>query len=593
MNGPPADRTIDGTWYRLTVRDGSPVAWIHDLDGRQWAELRLLASVDRLGDPDETLALRGPAVEPTLTGTRLTWTLDSSTWPAKRLVIETTPAVLTVHAEVEGEGALGEVRLLGGRAVLPASGGGLLHSGAWFETLFCPSPTHPLRIVKPASESAVIGVVSGSEPGRGNWFFTPAPLVVAATRSAIEDSTVIPPGPWLWFGLGVGIADANMPGFWWDAIDRGFSFRVDYEGKTGVHGSWRSPSIVIGRATDPYEAIAAHGAWLGEAGLVVQTRPAPAPDWWRQPIFCGWGAQCRLSLDAGLGFRGAPGFATQTAYDGFLDHLERHGIVPGTIVLDDKWQAAYGTCLPDEAKWPDLRGWIASRRTRGQHVLLWWKAWDAEGLPPEWSVRSAGGASLGLDPTHPEARAAIRAAVRTLLAPDALDADGLKIDFTARTPSGVATRHHGNAWGIALLHELLAVVAEEAKRVKPDALLVGHAPNPMFGPVVDMIRLNDTLRLDDPEPRVDVIPQMRHRAAVSRAALPDHLVDTDDWCAPDLATWRRFLEIKPELGVPALYYATGVDLSGEDFGDDDYAAIRRVWAAYRDGAGLAVPGRQG
>jgi hypothetical protein len=591
----PAERTIDGSWYRLAVRDDGPVAWLRDTDGRPWAELRLLASVDRVGQPDETLGLHGPEVTTTAGGTRLTWTLESSAWTAKRLVVDATAAGLAVHVEVDGDGPLGEVRLLGGRAVMPASGGGLLHSGAWFETLFCPSPTHPLRIIKPASESAVIGVVSGSEPGRGNWFFTPAPLVVAASREAIVDSTVIPAGPWLWFGLGAGIADATMPAFCWDAIDRGFSFRLDYEGKTAVGGTWRSPSIVIGESPDPYAAIAAHGAWLRDAGLVPTPHRSTAapPDWWRQPIFCGWGAQCRLALDAGLGFRGAPGFATQAAYDGFLDHLAGHGIVPGTIVIDDKWQAGYGTCLPDDTKWPDLRGWIARRRDGGQRILLWWKAWDAEGLPAEWCVRSATGAPLGLDPTHPDGREAIRAAVRTMLAPDALDADGLKIDFTARTPSGTATRHHGRAWGIALLHELLAVVAEEAKRVKPDALLVGHTPNPLFADVVDMIRLNDTLRLDDPEPRVDVLPQMRHRAAVSRAALPDHLVDTDDWCAPDLATWRRFLDSKPELGVPALYYATGVDLSGEDFGEDDYAAVRRVWAAYREGAGLADPGRDG
>ena len=172
-----------------------------------------------------------------------------------------------------------------------------------------------------------------------------------------------------------------------------------------------------------------------------------------------------------------------------------------------------------------------------------------------------------------------------MLGPDELDADGLKIDFTARTPGGVATRSEGSSWGVALLHELLAIVAEEARRLKPGALLVGHTPNPLFGDVVDMIRLNDSLRLDDPEPRVDVLPQMRFRAAVARAALPGHLVDTDDWCAPDLATWRRFLAIKPELGVPALYYATGLDLSGEDFGPDDYERIRRTWDVYR--AGLA------
>jgi hypothetical protein len=288
---------------------------------------------------------------------------------------------------------------------------------------------------------------------------------------------------------------------------------------------------------------------------------------------------------------GASAYATEANYDAFLGHLERNGIVPGTVVIDDKWQTAYGTCQPDPSKFPDLRGWIAARHARKQRVLLWWKAWDPEGLPERWCVRSEAGTPLGLDPTNPEARDAVRAAVRTMLAPDELDADGLKIDFTARTPSGVATRHHGATWGIALLHELLTLVAEEARRVKPEALLVGHAPNPLFGSVIDMIRLNDMVRLDDPEPAVDVVPQMRYRAAVARAALPDHLIDTDDWCAPDLETWRRFLGIKTELGVPALYYATGIDLSGEDFEEEDYAAVRRTWSEWRAANGLPQRGR--
>jgi hypothetical protein len=287
---------------------------------------------------------------------------------------------------------------------------------------------------------------------------------------------------------------------------------------------------------------------------------------------------------------GAARYATEANYDAFLAHLERNGIVPGTVVVDDKWQASYGLCRPDESKWPSLRGWISRRHAGGQRVLLWWKAWDPEGLPESWCVRSEAGTPLGLDPTHPEGRDAIRAAIRRMLAADELDADGLKIDFTARTPSGVATHHHGDAWGISLLHELLSLVAEEARRVKPEALLIGHAPNPLFGSVIDMVRLNDMVRLDDPEPAVDVVPQMRYRAAVVRAALPDHLIDTDDWCAPDLATWRRFLAIKTELGVPALYYATGIDLSGEQFEPEDYAAVRRVWAEWRSANGLPQRG---
>ena len=96
-----------------------------------------------------------------------------------------------------------------------------------------------------------------------------------------------------------------------------------------------------------------------------------------------------------------------------------------------------------------------------------------------------------------------------------------------------------------------------------------------------MVRLNDMLRLADVGSVPDVVGQMRHRAAIVRAACPELLVDTDDWCAPDLETWRRYLELKPELGVPALYYATHLDRSGEALTAADYGAIRTSWARWR------------
>ncbi len=593
MSAEPAAGTvmIGGDWYRLVTTPGKTTAWLEERDGRRWAELRLLASIDTLDGPDETLDIAGPAVIAiTSGGSRLTWDLRSSRWAAKRLVIDALPDSLSVHAEVDGDGHLTDVELLAGRVVLPRTTGRLM-SGAWFESVFCPSPTHPARVMKAAAESAVIGVVSGSEAGRGNWFFTPAPFVYAANRERVGDPLAIPPGPWLTVGLDVRPGEAGFAGFGYRAVDRGFGFTLDYEAKTAVVGTWRTPSLVIGRADDPYEAIAIDRRRLESAGRVATAPARPGgPAWWREPIFCGWGAQCAMAREAGLGFAAGPTFSTRANYDSFLAALEANGVIPGTVVIDDKWQAAYGTCEPDTARWPDLRGWIAARRRRGQRVLLWYKAWDPEGIAADACVRSAAGIPIGIDPTHPDGEAAIRSAMRTMLAPDGLDADGLKIDFTARTPSGVATAHHGGAWGVDLLRRLLDVMAEEAKRVKPEALLVGHTPNPLVAPAVDMIRLNDTLRLDDPDPQVDIVPQMKHRAAVVRAACPGHLIDTDDWCAPDLTGWRAYARVKPSLGVPALYYATGLDLTGEAFEPEDYALLRDTWAAYRAGAGLPARG---
>jgi hypothetical protein len=292
------------------------------------------------------------------------------------------------------------------------------------------------------------------------------------------------------------------------------------------------------------------------------------PAWWAEPIFCGWGAECWLEKHLG-GL--ARDHATQANYDAFLARLAEHGVSPGTVVLDDKWQATYGRNEPDTAKWPDLRGWIAGQHDAGRHVLLWWKAWDAEGLPPELCVRNAAGVPVALDPNNRAACDVLAGIVTELV--DGLGADGFKVDFTARTPSGRGLQGAEGRWGIGLLHELLRVVYAAAKAAKPDALVITHTPHPAFVDVTDMIRLNDVIG------GVGLVEQMEFRADVVRAAVPELPIDTDDWRVPNKREWRDYLERKRAIGVPSLYYATHIDATGEELDADDYAAIARVFAS--------------
>src|SRR5690606_40741115 len=81
--------------------------------------------------------------------------------------------------------------------------------------------------------------------------------------------------------------------------------------------------------------------------------------------------------------------------------------------------------------------------------------------------------------------------------------------------------------------------------------------HPYLADQLDMIRLNDINKGSD------VNEAMRHRAKVARIACPHALIDTDNWPIPDRSSWRAYLPLQLELGVPSLYYSSHIDTSGE------------------------------
>ncbi|AXK31658.1 hypothetical protein DVA86_02345 [Streptomyces armeniacus] len=587
--------------YRLTVAaDGTTarLAAAGPAGGGHPVELQLPGALDQIGVPDETLSVATPRLETAAAVPVVTVDRRSTAWEHAETRIACTAAGPELSWRVRGHGRLDAVALLATRSALGARGSGLRPSGHAWHTLFTPNPGPPRRLLRGAGESAVIGACGDARPGRGHWFFTPAPLCLALTeRSPADTADPAGAGPedpagdgaaarrWWTVGLGSPVREQTFTQLEYVPSDHGWHLRCAYEGHTAVDGDFRTPAVLVSPGhPDPYAGLRAHRAWLaghGWAPRVPDEAGAPEdPAWWSEPMFCGWGAQMARARDTGTP---APALSTRAEYDAHLAHLEAHGLVPGTVVIDDKWQRSYGSWEPDEDKWPALREWIAARHERGQKVLLWWRAWATEGVSDELCVRTPDGTPVTLDPGNPEARALLAANVSRMLAPDGLGADGLKIDFTADTPSGYSLSTRGSTWGIALLYDLLATIHDAAKGAKPDALVITHTPHPAFAEVTDMIRLNDMLRLDDPDPYAPVVPQMRYRAAVAAASCPQLPVDTDDWCAPDREQWRGYAAAKTELGIPALYVATHLDRTGEPLEERDYAALREQWARWRAG----------
>lgn len=545
----------DGYWAYMSEPGGKPLL-----------QLCLLASFANDANSDETLDVFAPEAI-SGEGALGNWKIErrSSCWRRAATIVECHETSLVLRYEVEGRGRLGEVSLLGGRCATPEVLG-QLYTGCNLPTLFSPSPSDPRQVLGPAGGPAVIGVVGDSLPGRGHWFFTPAPFYFGLSDGG---------GHWLGVGLLETVERMCFTELAYVPADGGFCLELSYEGHQEVDGSWNAPGVLVQPgATSPYTGTSSYRDRLVDMGLAPPPSVRQRARWWSLPMWCGWGAQCYA---AKLKRTTPQEQCTQQNYDQWLAELAAHGLVPSTIVIDDGWQAQYGLPAPDKQRWPDLHGWLGTRHAAGQRVLLWWKAWDPSGVPVELCITNAAGFPVAIDPAKEAAAAFLGANVAEMVGPTGIGADGLKVDFTAHTPSGY-TLSGSDCWGTALLHRQLKIIYTAAKVARPDALVITQTPNPGFADVSDMVRLNDMLRLDEPNPESAVVAQMTYRAAVARAACPSLLVDTDDWCAPDMAQWREYLGIKGNLGVPAFYYTTHLDHTGEAFEEQDYAALRAVWA---------------
>jgi hypothetical protein len=549
--------------YRLSCLTDRPYVRLETGKGQHLATLFVPSSAHRLAALDDCTELSDWHTE-VGNDEILLWTQGkSSAWKNKRYSFRCFENRFVYSCELEGKGSLTEVCYFGGYlSARPRWGSGFFWSEQHFETGFNSEPYRDEQYHFAATEGSVIDLTGVPMTGKDGWFFTPPPYCFVFQKEDVCLAVGVEAEP----------SKNQYTDFCYQTQRSAFYLSLSFEGRTEVDGHYRLPAIGFEFAADPYDALAAHSNALRSQGLAATPKRTPAR-WWSEPIYCGWGSQCAL---AALHGGRAPDYATQENYEKFMAELEQHGVSPGIVVLDDKWQKSYGENEVDETKWPDLKGFIKRQHEAGRKVLLWLKAWDPEGLPSELCGRNGAGVPVAVDATHPGFEERFRASIRRMLSPQGYDADGIKLDFSARIPASPGLTLSGKAWGLELMKQYLGILYSEAKTVKDDALIMTHTPHPYLADVLDMIRLNDI------NIGTDVLAAMRHRAKVAKIACPTALIDTDNWPITDKATWRTYTALQPELGVPSLYFATHIDSTREPLEEDDYALIRDSWRRYAE-----------
>ena len=586
------DLVITAADYRVRVEGGvealvrRPYIDLIDPEGARWSRLSLFASVDAVRDgapsTDETEHVVGASLREDGDDVIIDVEFSSSAWLSRRIQVRCTPDSVDITVSVDGDGRLADVTLLGGDGRLPTGASGRFRSSINAQSLYVPTPTEPVQFVRSAHVSAQLGVVGDADPGRLHGIFSPPPFVFGLGRGLPIDAVSTQPGAWLGLGLRSPIEQCGFTTMRYDALDGGFVIELAYEGHTVVNGTWSSPVVVL-RPTDSHRAVVDdYRADLVEKSMAPAAPPAERHAWWQQPLFCGWGAQCAD------GSAPPAQLATEVVYDRLLAHLDAHAVDPGTVVIDDRWEDRYGSGRADPAHWPDLAAWIAAQHRRGRRVLLWWKAWDPSAAPIDECITDARGRAIAVDPGSAAYRARLTETIRWMLSADGLDADGLKVDFTQRAPSGASLRRASDVddadgrWGASALHLLLRTIYEAAHAAQHDALVITHAVHPSFGDCADMIRTNDVLVADASGAVVPAATQLRERAAIVASSQPQHLIDTDQWPMQNRDEWLGYAAVQGTLGVPALYYVERIDNSRETIESADLQRIADLWREYRE-----------
>lgn len=348
---------------------------------------------------------------------------------------------------------------------------------------------------------AVSPTVDISANNDNQWISSPAPLNISAkTRAG-------------WFSIGL----AQLP----PAMQISFrqsSFFIDYPWEklnASIDGLYHTVPMVFTFNNSEWIAISDYRDYLKLHGYLPE-RAYKISDvkWWRQPLLSTWGEQVVKERT-----RKAPGFNSEWVKEYVKKQSELYRNHKFTIVIENQWMNEFGDGAPSE-RFSDMKQLIQWCHERGHKVILWWRAWTAEANSLAQTMKVVNGDYV--DATHPQFAEYVQKCCALMLsnADTALNADGLKIDegYQVREPRLAHYTDSTKGMGLTEYKLYLKTFYEQAKLLKPDALILGYAIDPHFIDVQDMVSINNDW---------DNKLRREKRARIINAAAPELLVDGD------------------------------------------------------------------
>ena len=327
--------------------------------------------------------------------------------------------------------------------------------------------------------------------------------------------------------------------------------------------AYEAPRLLLTFPEDEWQGEALFRQKLLEKGVFSETQKESFPDWWQRPTVVTYGDQImelQYNWYTDVDW-GAPGF-TQQWLMSWLDNAEKTlDRKDFTIIVDAFWQHRWSAeAKPDINRFPNLRGFIDECHHRGHKVLLWTAPLvdsvvngfetlsQRMGVLSEDPVRGLEDECRYIDITSDRIRPYFAELSRMFFSsdPDALNCDGLKMDFLTRLqpPAGGCFQHPENGIGVRGLYRFYRIFNEEAKKVKADVLLNGSVCDPRFESILHMNRLHDIQ---------NVFEERELRARASVLAAPNILVDSDG--AIMLSDWVEETYLNAVVySTPSLYY---------------------------------------